>query len=47
VHSALNQMESAGILQPLSEKKWGRAWEAGELLQLVTDFEERASTPPT
>ena len=47
VHSALNQMESAGILQPLNEKKWGRAWEAGELLQLVTDFEERVSTPPT
>ena len=44
VHNALNQLEGAGILQPLNEKKWGRAWEAGELLQLVADFEKRVST---
>lgn len=44
VHNALNQLEDAGILQPLNEKKWGRAWEAGELLQLVADFEKRVST---
>lgn len=44
VHNALNQLEAAGVLQPLNEKKWGRAWEAGELLELVTAFEERVST---
>lgn len=46
VGNALNQMEAAGILQPLSEKKWGRLWECGELLQLISDFEARVSTPP-
>ncbi len=43
VHKALSQLEDAGILQPLNEKRWGRAWEAGELVQLVGDFERRVS----
>ena len=38
VHKALNQLERAGILQPLSENRWGRAWEAGEVLELVAGF---------
>jgi Fic family protein len=46
VGNALNQLEDAGILQRLNERKWGRLWECGELLQLVSDFEERVSTPP-
>ena len=45
VHNALNQLEAADILQPLNERKWGRAWEAGELLDLVAAFEKRVSTP--
>jgi len=46
VGNALRQLEEAGILQRLNEKKWGRLWECGELLELVSDFEERVSTPP-
>jgi Fic family protein len=41
---ALNQLEAAGILQRLNEKKWGRVWECGALLDLVGEFEERATS---
>jgi len=40
VGNALRQLEQAGILQPLNEKRWGRAWECGELLGLATAFED-------
>ncbi len=43
-NNALNQMEAAGILKPLNERKWGRAWEAGELLELVGEYEQRLVT---
>ncbi len=39
VQAALKQLEEAGILAPLSEKRWGRAWECRELFDLVEDFE--------
>jgi Fic family protein len=39
VNNALRQLEEAGILSRLNEKKWGRVWEADELLDLVEDFE--------
>lgn len=45
VGAAIRQLEAAGILQPLNEKKWGRLWECGPLLQLVGDFERDASAP--
>jgi len=45
VGKALQQLEAVGILQPLNEKKWGRVWECGELLDLATSFEESVSTP--
>jgi Fic family protein len=45
VGAALRQLETAGVLQPLNEKKWGRLWECGALLQLVGDFEREASAP--
>jgi Fic family protein len=45
VQNALNQLERAGILQRLNERKWGRVWECGELLQLVEDFEEAVALP--
>jgi len=45
VGSALHQLERAGILQPLNERKWGRAWECGELLDLVAELERDVSTP--
>jgi hypothetical protein len=45
VGNALQQLENAGILQRLNEKKWGSAWECDELLELVGDFEKSMSTP--
>lgn len=38
---ALNQLEERGIIRRLNENKWGRAWEASELLDLVHAFERR------
>lgn len=43
VGKALDQLEAAGILQRLNEKKWGRVWECGQLFDLVTDFEKSVS----
>jgi Fic family protein len=37
---ALKQLEEAGIVRRLNERKWGRLWECDELLDLVEDFEE-------
>ena len=45
VGSALQQLEDAGILRRLNERKWGRVWECEELLDLVSSFEERLSPP--
>jgi Fic family protein len=45
VGNAIAQLEQAGILQRLSERKWGRVWECRELLTLVEDFEKSMSTP--
>lgn len=44
VNNALRQLEEAGILRPLNERKWGRAWECDELLDLVEDFERSIAT---
>lgn len=38
---ALDQLEERGIIKRLNEKKWGRAWEASTLLDLVQAFERR------
>jgi hypothetical protein len=45
IGSAIAQLEEAGILTKLNERKWGRVWECGELLELVDDFEKALSTP--
>ena len=45
VNNALRRLEEAGIVRTLNEKKWGRAWECDELLELVERFEESATTP--
>jgi Fic family protein len=45
VGKAIAQLEQAGVLQRLNERKWGRVWECGELLTLVEDFEKTVSTP--
>ena len=44
VRNALLQLEDVGILHPLNERKWGRAWECSELLELIEEFEESVST---
>jgi Fic family protein len=44
VNGALKQLEDVGILRRLNERKWGRAWECDELLDLVEDFEETVTT---
>lgn len=47
VNKALHQLVELGILAPLNERKWGRAWECGELLELVEDFDESVRLGPT
>jgi Fic family protein len=45
VGKAFAQLEEAGILNRLNERKWGRAWECDELLDLVSEFEQDIATP--
>jgi Fic family protein len=45
VGNALAQLEAAGVVKKLNERKWGRVWECTELLALVEDFERTVSTP--
>ena len=45
VGAAMGQLEDAGIIRRLNERKWGRVWECDELLELVEAFEKRVSTP--
>lgn len=45
VGNALAQLQSAGILKPLGERRWGRVWECAELLALVEAAERRIATP--
>jgi hypothetical protein len=40
VGNALQQLERAGVLNRLNERKWGRVWECDQLLDLVGDFEK-------
>jgi len=42
---ALKELETAGILNPLNERKWGRAWECDELFSLVDSFGRSVRTP--
>ncbi len=45
VGKALQELELAGILQRLNERKWGRVWECDQLLNLVDEFEKRVRVP--
>lgn len=45
IGNAIAQLEEAGVLQKLNERKWGRVWECGELFALVETFERNLSTP--
>lgn len=44
VHNALEQLEAAGVLQPLTGGRRNRSWEAAGLLDLIADLE--AGDPP-
>jgi Fic family protein len=44
VGRALQQLEHAGVLNRLNERKWGRVWECDELFALVDSFEKRVRT---
>jgi Fic family protein len=41
IGGALRALEEADVLQRLNERKWGRLWECGALLELVSDFERQ------
>jgi hypothetical protein len=41
---ALQQLEHAGIINRLNERKWGRVWECDALLSLVDRFDKGAGT---
>jgi Fic family protein len=43
VGNAINQLEERGVLVRLNERRWGRAWECDELLELVDAFEKSVS----
>jgi Fic family protein len=45
VGRALQQLQDAGVLRKLNERKWGRVWECEDLLRLIDAFEKRMSTP--
>jgi Fic family protein len=45
IGAAIAQLEAAGILKKLNERKWGRVWECSELLTLIDTFEKSLSTP--
>jgi Fic family protein len=44
VGNAIEQLEHVGILNRLSEPKWGRVWECDQLLGLVDRFEKSVRT---
>lgn len=45
VGKALQELERAGILHRLNERKWGRGWECDQLLNLVDAFENSVRVP--
>ncbi len=45
VGNALQQLEAAGIINRLNERKWGRVWECDQLLTLVDELEKSMATP--
>jgi Fic family protein len=45
VGKALQELERAGILLRLNERKWRRVWECDQLLNLVDAFEKGARVP--
>ena len=46
VGRALQQLEAAGIIRRLNERRWGRVWECDALFTLVDQLERSLATPP-
>lgn len=44
VGNALRQLQEKDVIQQLSERRWGRLWECGELLDLLGRTEKRLAT---
>lgn len=44
VGNALRQLQENGVIQKLNERRWGRHWECGELLDLLGRTEKELST---
>lgn len=44
VGNALRQLEENGVIQKLNERRWGRLWECGELLNLLGRTEKELAT---
>lgn len=42
---ALQELEGAGILQRLDQRRWGRVWECDQLLNLIDVFEKALRVP--
>ena len=47
VHNALEQLETAGVLLPLTGGRRNRSWEAAGLLDLIADLEAGEPPQPT
>jgi Fic family protein len=43
--NAVHALEAAGILKPLSARKWGRVWETPDVFALLDRFERELATP--
>jgi hypothetical protein len=41
---AFQQLEDAGILTRLNQRRWGRVWECDHLFDLVDSFEKNVRT---
>jgi Fic family protein len=46
VGKALQELEQAGVINRLNERRWGRVWECDQLLALVDRFEKSLRTAP-
>ena len=43
--NATRALDAAGILTRIDEQRWGRRWEATDVLALLDDFERELATP--
>jgi Fic family protein len=43
--NAVRALETAGVLVPLNQRRWGRVWETPDVFQLLDAFERELATP--